>query len=186
MQIISQNFIFVWNCHCISCQLIFSENLFYLHDHVYWSNRRRFTGIVYTLVDSMWNITVASRSDFCMLFQEDLVCIGWQNSGNLSRDNWNLTVFGGVFIVLSFLLFANVKATILCLDYYILEFESSIWELNFFLLGRSGNYFYPKKMSFCERETINEISWHEIFLNICFSLFENSAFRTLDKQVGAL
>ncbi|KAG5588730.1 hypothetical protein H5410_049164 [Solanum commersonii] len=26
---------------------------------------------------------------------EDLFCIGWQNSGSLSRDKWNLTVFGG-------------------------------------------------------------------------------------------
>ncbi|TMW91081.1 hypothetical protein EJD97_014814 [Solanum chilense] len=29
---------------------------------------------------------------------EDLVCIGWQNSANLSRDNWNLTVFGDLVL----------------------------------------------------------------------------------------
>ncbi|KAH0674623.1 hypothetical protein KY284_025710 [Solanum tuberosum] len=29
---------------------------------------------------------------------EDLVCIGWQNSGNQSRDNWNLTVFGDLVL----------------------------------------------------------------------------------------
>ncbi|KAF3683005.1 hypothetical protein CQW23_22803 [Capsicum baccatum] len=29
---------------------------------------------------------------------EDLFCIGWQNSGSLSRDKWNLTVFGDLVL----------------------------------------------------------------------------------------